>query len=275
MFMWLNYEFLLSYALYQKYHEIYSIVLAVAELNCSSKTQLNVRLESMLNESLFHVVGKWHENQIFVLSKTPNYKRYIPDRIMLKAATVLSFESVSTHETAEEAIKIWKIRPNVVNRRLCGSAEIWTANADGARIDIVDDLFGKLKEQYPQLSLKDTNELRTVLGVKSNEDDAFLYSKVAQSNCLSRSDVVVDETCTVDGSGACTLSNIPRRDIPTADRINHIVLRKLLPRSLVKFRTTVEIVAKTENLDSGNCKSVQLTRKYLSMVFVPKDSVRV
>ena len=165
---------------------------------------------------------------------------------MMKVGAVLSFDSISTCETADEALKIWRNRPNVVNRRLCGSSEIWTPDIGDSRSDIVDSLVQKLKDDLVQLSSDDISELKNVLGLIAGENEPSLSKYRSQGgNCHRK----VDHNISVMPEGDEYILSNGRQNSQGDVMFNHVMLRKLLPRSLVKFRTTIEIVATT--LDSG------------------------
>ena len=160
-----------------------------------------------------------------------------------------SFESGSTCETADEAIRLWTNRPNVVNRRLCGSSEIWTPDIGDFGNDVIDALVQNQVENFPQLPLDDINSWKAILRLIAGENEPSLSEHGSRGgNCHRKSDA--GDIISVSSEGDQYLLPSARNKGQGKVVFKHVVFRKLLPRSLVKFKTTIEIVATT--LDSGN-----------------------
>lgn len=145
---------------------------------------------------------------------------------MSTLVNVLSLETVSTLDAADEAVRIWKNRPNVINRRLCGCSEIWALRKDrheqeDSELDcneFVDTVVKTLLENFPEISIEELYELKTVLN-------------------------------TLWGESFPTQGK--EREIKYTINLSEIVLRKLLPRSLRKFKITVEIIVSFEKFCPG------------------------
>ena len=180
---------------------------------------------------------------------------------MFSVVNALCLETASTNATANEAIRIWKDRPNVVNRRLCGCSEIWTLGRkeilgskkighdnEGVARTIID----KLIRDYPHFSVEDANKLCNVLRLLFEENKTnFSVSKGLNENYGKHDDdddIASQEFVAKPKSPSQTVKD------PLNMKLEHVVLRKLLPRSLHKFKITVEIIATKENLNSGISK---------------------
>jgi len=155
---------------------------------------------------------------------------------MFTVVPELSVESISTLDTACKAVRIWRDRPNVVNRRLCGSSDIWTQNKINSDCCLIDTLFQKLVEAYPNFCLEEINHFKTIFEVIAGENDTSLckYRKVSTFS---------------SGDNECSLQNARLAD-QRSNCLQEVVMRKLLPRSLVKFKTTLEVVATMKDHDS-------------------------
>ena len=168
---------------------------------------------------------------------------------MFKVVSELSVESFSTLDTASKAVRIWRDRPNVVNRRLCGSSDIWTQNRIQSGCRLIDIVVQKLEETHPNLSLEYINHFKAIFGVVVDENDAVLCKDRTQAdNCSNTCDDGVSTFSSEDNECALQSSRLTDQN---NSKLVCVVVRKLLPRSLAKFKTTLEVVATMKELDSG------------------------
>ena len=135
--------------------------------------------------------------------------------------------TTSSWETATEALRVWKKRPNVVNRRLCGCCEVWSTKLQANGHQSVDSklpkdtffsstIIEKISSLFPDLNCKDLDSLSSIL--------ISIWYSFEMSYCPNN-----------DSRGDFTVVVGDNWEI-------HLCLRKLLPRSLKKFRITLEIV---------------------------------
>ncbi|XP_065054709.1 probable tRNA (uracil-O(2)-)-methyltransferase [Rhopilema esculentum] len=148
--------------------------------------------------------------------------------------------TTSSWETATEALRVWKKRPNVVNRRLCGCCEVWSAKIPANGHKSVDSKLPK-----------ETIFTSTIIEKVSN---LFPDSNHKDLDCLSS--ILNSIWCSFE-MRFCP-NNDSRGDLLVGDNWEiHLCLRKLLPRSLKKFRITLEIVVTflVKNSDPGSSHS--------------------
>lgn len=167
---------------------------------------------------------------------------------MFSAVEILSLNAVSTCVSADEAIRIWRTRPNVVNRRLCGCSEMGKVNTESYENDgrmlgtLVDVIAQKAMELFPQLSLENTDKLIKQLDILSACGSGM------ELGCNGRDE---NDKGELHGeSGAF-------KEASKCRKLVDVTFRKLFPRSLKKFKITVEIIATFEStLSVGTAKTI-------------------
>ena len=146
-----------------------------------------------------------------------------------------SVETSSTPASVQESINIWKERPNLVNRRLCGCVNFWNKSYSWPRIT------QDWNELYASVSKEVVEEISAQYGSVSDSklDDLGLNIKRFLVSCLEyyKTDEESEE------------EKQPQQQQPDID----FQLRKLLPRSLNKFQITIELIAsrKVEGMVQG------------------------
>lgn len=146
-----------------------------------------------------------------------------------------SLKSSSTYETAEEAIRVWKERPNVVNRRLCGCGNVWSKSYEQKIENKKDPTF--IKSFIDEI-------IEHLTEIKSISTD--IQASVDLNRTLN---AILDFAFDVrpiknDDDGKCF-------DEETSGMTLDLTLRKLLPRSLKKFKITVELMVSFVKTCSG------------------------
>ena len=148
-----------------------------------------------------------------------------------------SLQSSSAYGSAEEAIRVWKERPNVVNRRLCGCGNFWSKNYNELKIEnkndqsfikfLTDEMFEHLTE------------------IKSIHNDGQPFKDDLNRTLNAIFDFAFESKVKFDVDDEQYLNE------ETPGMRLDLTLRKLLPRSMKKFRITIELVLSFARTCSG------------------------
>ena len=176
--------------------------------------------------------GKLKDNRCFKLKK--NMSQIIKN---------CSLQSSSTYGSAEEAIRVWKERPNVINRRLCGCGNFWSKSYN-------NELKTEKNHQSFIKFLSDEivehlTEIRSIHTDRQPFKDDLNRTLNAIFELSFESKVKFDvRPIKSDNDEQCLDEEIPGMKLD-------LTLRKLLPRSMKKFKITIELVLSFARTCSG------------------------
>ena len=143
----------------------------------------------------------------------------------------------------QEATNIWLQKPHVVNRRLCGTADIWQrAYFTGATS--LHDLLSEVVKELRTFLRDNISEKLNCLNIERSYTDhsetelfKYLHSVVCRILQFGKGPLWQQES-----KGSYEENSTSFTDDSKPDTKVMVKLRKLFPRSLNKFHTTWELI---------------------------------